>query len=137
MLVIEIVWTTDLLARLVVGWELTGRRQIESPADVQPFVARPNAGQDVGNQVCNTAAMRRPTSRGSRHPPAGNWHEDDGGTGGSVQAHVCACGITVSVTTDDEPGSTLVFTTAGSRSEHQSGSPAGLWPPRRGRSPCA
>ena len=44
----EITSTTDLLVRLVVGWELTRRRQIKFPADVQPFVARPNAEQDVG-----------------------------------------------------------------------------------------
>ena len=45
----EITSTTDLLVRLVVGWELTRRHQIKFPADVQPFVARPDAGQDVGN----------------------------------------------------------------------------------------
>ena len=45
----EITSTTDLLVRLVVGWELTRRHQIKFPADVEPFVARPAAGQDVGN----------------------------------------------------------------------------------------
>ena len=45
----EITATTDLLVRLVVGWELTRRRQIEFPSDLQPFVANPDAGQDVGN----------------------------------------------------------------------------------------
>ena len=45
----EITSTTDLLVRLVVGWELTRRRQIEFPDDLQPFVASPDAGQDVGN----------------------------------------------------------------------------------------
>ena len=45
----EITSTTDLLMRLVVGWELTRRHQIKFPADVQPFVARPDAGQDVRN----------------------------------------------------------------------------------------
>ena len=39
----------DLLVRLVAGWELTRRRQIEFPVDLQPFVASPDAGQDVGN----------------------------------------------------------------------------------------
>ena len=41
--------TTDLLVRSVVGWELTRRRQIEFPVDLQPFVASPDAGHDVGN----------------------------------------------------------------------------------------
>ena len=45
----EITSTTDLLVRLVVGWELTRRRRIEFPADLQPFVASPDAGPDVGN----------------------------------------------------------------------------------------
>ena len=45
----QITSTTDLLVRLVVGWELTRRCQIEFPVDLQPFVADPDAGQDVGN----------------------------------------------------------------------------------------
>ena len=45
----EITSTTDLLVRLVVGWELTRRRQIEFPVDLQPCVARPQAEQDVAN----------------------------------------------------------------------------------------
>ena len=45
----QITSTTDLLVRLVVGWELTRRCRIEFPVDLQPFVASPDAGQDVGN----------------------------------------------------------------------------------------
>ena len=32
--------TIDLLVRLAVGWELTRRRQIEFPSEVEPFVTR-------------------------------------------------------------------------------------------------
>ena len=41
--------TIDLLVRLVVGWELTRRRQIEFPSDVEPFVTRLEAAGNVGD----------------------------------------------------------------------------------------
>lgn len=41
--------TIDLLVRLAVAWELTRRRRIEFPADVEPFVTRLEAAPDVEN----------------------------------------------------------------------------------------
>lgn len=41
--------TIDLLVRLAVAWELTRRRQIEFPADVEPFVTRLEARPEAGD----------------------------------------------------------------------------------------
>lgn len=41
--------TIDLLVRLAVAWELTRRRRIEFPSDVEPFVTRLEAAPEVEN----------------------------------------------------------------------------------------
>ena len=43
--------TIDLLVRLAVAWELTRRRQIEFPSDVEPFVTRREAAPEVEHRV--------------------------------------------------------------------------------------
>ena len=45
----DVTSTIDLLVRLAAAWELTRRRRIEFPSEVEPFVTRLGAGREVSD----------------------------------------------------------------------------------------